>query len=108
MIRDQEIMENAWVLASAETRTKGFGLLTRHGWLIGLAAAALIVTLFSLCALGQTSGRISDTVKDMTGAVIPKGTVTATNIATGIKLSTVANDSGALFISLTRHRLLFP
>ncbi|MGO9337637.1 MAG: carboxypeptidase regulatory-like domain-containing protein [Terracidiphilus sp.] len=88
MIRDQEFMENAWVFASTERPTF-------RGWVIGLAAAVVIVTLMAASAFGQTSGRISGTVKDMTGAVIPQSTVTATNLATGVKASTVANESGA-------------
>ncbi len=95
MICDQEMMENAWVLASAGTRAKGLGLPTHQLWLIGLTAALLIGILFGASAYGQTSGRISGTVKDMTGAVIPQSTITATNLATGVKASTVANDSGA-------------
>lgn len=95
MIRDQEMMEHAWVLASVGTRAKGAGLPTRLIWLIGLTAALLIGILFGASAYGQTSGRISGTVKDMTGAVIPQSTVTATNPATGVKASTIANDNGA-------------
>ena len=88
MIRDQEFMENAWVFTSTERPTF-------RGWLIGLAATVVIVTLMAASAFGQTSGRISGTVKDMTGAVIPQSTVKATNLATGVKALTVANESGA-------------
>ena len=95
MIRDREFKENAWVFTSTEMQTKGFGQPTVRGWMIGLAAAVVIVTLMAVSAFGQTSGRISGTVKDMTGAVIPQSTVTATNLATGVKASTVANEGGA-------------
>jgi Carboxypeptidase regulatory-like domain len=68
MIRDQQIMKSFAVLA--------------------------LVIVFTTTSLGQTSGRISGTVKDMSGAVIPKSTVTATNTATGVKQSTATDESG--------------
>ena len=68
MIRDQQIMKSFAILA--------------------------LVIVFTTTSLGQTSGRISGTVKDMSGAVIPKSTVTATNTATGVKQSTTTDDSG--------------
>ena len=95
MIRDQEMMENAWIFASTEMRTSDFGRPTRRVRLIGLLAAALIVALFTVSAFGQTSGRISGTVRDLTGAVIPQSTVTVTNLATGVKAQTIANENGA-------------
>jgi hypothetical protein len=93
MIRDREFMENVWVFTSTEVQA--FGRPGVRNWVRGLAAAIVIFTLMAVCAFGQTSGRISGTVKDMTGAVIPQSQVTATNLATGIKTSTVANESGA-------------
>jgi Carboxypeptidase regulatory-like domain len=68
MIRDQQIRKSFAVLA--------------------------LVIVFTTTCLGQTSGRISGTVKDMSGAVIPKSTVTATNMATGVKQSTTTDESG--------------
>jgi Carboxypeptidase regulatory-like domain len=68
MIRDQQIMKSFAILA--------------------------LVMVFTTTSLGQTSGRISGTVKDMSGAVIPKSTVTATNTATGVKQSTTTDDGG--------------
>jgi hypothetical protein len=61
-------------------------------------AFVLVVVLLTLLtghtAWGQTSGRIIGTVKDQSGAVIPKSTVTATNSETGVKQSVVTNESG--------------
>jgi hypothetical protein len=39
-------------------------------------------------------GSVSGTVKDPSGAVIPKATVTATNTETGVQQSVVSNDTG--------------
>ena len=68
--------------------------------MVGLAAAVVIIALFAASAFSQTSGRISGTVKDMTGAVIPQSRVTATNVATGVKVSTASNEAGAYFFPL--------
>jgi hypothetical protein len=95
MIRDQEMMENAWVFASPEMRRAGLRLPTGFAWVIGLLTGAVIMALFAASAFGQTSGRVSGTVKDVTGAVIPQSTVTAANVATGVKQSAIANESGA-------------
>lgn len=42
----------------------------------------------------QTSGDLVGTVKDSSGAVIPNATVTVTNEATGVKLSTTTTSAG--------------
>ncbi|HEY6466461.1 MAG TPA: carboxypeptidase regulatory-like domain-containing protein [Candidatus Acidoferrales bacterium] len=60
---------------------------------------------FALLAVGvqsqTTSGTISGTVKDKTGAVIPNVTVTATNEATNVVNTVQTNDAGAYsFLSL--------
>ena len=56
--------------------------------------ALLLLALF--CAWGQAQdvGRISGTVQDATGAVVPGATVTATEAATGFARSTVSNETG--------------
>jgi hypothetical protein len=94
MFRDQETLENAWVFASVQMRSKSFVRPTICRWLAGLAAAGLILALFAASAFGQTSGRISGTVKDATGAIIPQSTVSVTNIAIGVKQTATSDDSG--------------
>lgn len=90
MYRDQEFMENAWVFASIEARTQDSDQPRARRWMNGLAAVAIfIIAFFAASAFGQTNGRISGAVKDMTGAVIPNGAITATNLATGVRVSTV-------------------
>jgi len=56
----------------------------------------LVLVLFSAAALlAQTAtSRISGTVTDTSGAVIPGATVTATNEATGVSYTQVTTDSG--------------
>jgi hypothetical protein len=93
MIRYQELMENAWVFAATETQHIGRALFRKAGWRTGLLVAAIAV-LFTASAFGQNSGRISGTVKDITGAVIPQSTVTVTNTDTGVKQTATADASG--------------
>lgn len=56
---------------------------------------ALVFALISFPAYSQgTTSRISGTVTDSTGAVIPKATVVATNDATGVSFTTHSSDAG--------------
>ncbi|MBI2150870.1 MAG: carboxypeptidase regulatory-like domain-containing protein, partial [Acidobacteria bacterium] len=60
-------------------------------------AAGLLVSL-ALCtrAFGQsTYARVSGTIEDATGALLPGVSVTATNNATGVVTTVVSNESGA-------------
>ena len=53
------------------------------------------VFLLGELALGQvTTGTISGTIRDTTGAVVPSATVTATNIETGIARTVASNSQG--------------
>ncbi len=62
-----------------------------------IACAALLVALcLAATALAQTSfTRLSGTVKDSTGALVPGVTLTLTRIDTGAELQTFSNDQGA-------------
>jgi Carboxypeptidase regulatory-like domain/TonB dependent receptor len=57
----------------------------------------LLIVLIGLPVLtwAAVGGSVSGTVKDATGAVIPKATVTTTNTDTGVRQSVVSNDTGA-------------
>jgi hypothetical protein len=72
MYRDQEFIENAWVFASTEARTESFDRPRARGWVIGLSATMVIAALFVASAFGQTSGRISGTVKDIDRSCDPQ------------------------------------
>src|SRR5258708_1480192 len=62
---------------------------------------ALAIGLFGAVGWAGTTGSISGTLKDPSGAVIPGATVTATNTAMGIQSKTVTNDRGVYsFLSL--------
>ena len=59
-------------------------------------ATIFLSAMLSVTAFGQSgNGRISGTIDDSTGAVLPGVTVTATNTATGVAASTVSNEAGA-------------
>ncbi len=91
MLRDQETIENVWAVASPGMARAVSNLAGRVGLSVGLLLATMS---FTSSAWGQTSGRATGTVKDMTGAVIPQSTVTVTDNATGVKQSTSTNGAG--------------
>lgn len=66
-------------------------LLRRLGWIV-LVGAALVCAPHT--ALAQGNGRVSGTVTDTSGAVVPGASVTATQTSTGLVLSTVTSGEG--------------
>ncbi len=55
----------------------------------------LLVSIFAGAAVAQIdTGSIVGTVRDATGAAVPKASITVTNTATGIGLTTATNDDG--------------
>src|SRR6516165_1102741 len=61
-----------------------------------VALSTLIVALFATMGFGQNvNATLGGTVVDGTGAVLPGATVTATGIDTGVKTTTISNESGA-------------
>jgi hypothetical protein len=66
-------------------------LLRRLGWIV-LVGAALVCAPHT--ALAQGNGRVSGTVTDTSGAVVPGVSVTATQTSTGLVLSTVTSGEG--------------
>jgi hypothetical protein len=65
-----------------------------------LILLGLAVTLSASPAFAQSSGSISGTVKDATGAIIPNVNVKAQNIATGVVTSRTSNESGFYLIQV--------
>ena len=57
-----------------------------------LLAALLVLAVAARAGVG---GRISGTVKDATGAVVPKATVSVTNAETGVRQILTTDDNGA-------------
>jgi hypothetical protein len=55
---------------------------------------ALIVTLTPVSALGQSTGIVTGTVVDSSGAVVPQARVACTNVETDLKASTATNSEG--------------
>src|SRR6185436_14689559 len=63
---------------------------------IRLCAVVLVSALLCATLLAQSgNGRISGTIDDPTGAVLPGVNVTATNTATGVAATAVSNEAGA-------------
>src|SRR5271170_4692766 len=61
----------------------------------GTAPGVLLVLVLTLPAQAAVGGSISGTVKDHSGAVVPKSAVTATNTDTGVRQAVTTNASGA-------------
>jgi len=60
-----------------------------------MVLGALLVFFCSIVALGQTiTGDIGGTISDASGAVVPGGKVTATNVATNVSTSVITNKDG--------------
>src|ERR1700722_4230381 len=70
-------------------------------WGRSLKGLALFLCLATAAAMAQTAGdgAITGTVKDATGAAIPKATVSATNVATGVKTVRTTDGAGVYQIS---------
>ena len=66
-----------------------------RGW--GWLAVLVIAVIVPLSAMAQLSGKgeITGTVTDKTGAVLQNAAITATNVATGIKVNTTTTAAGA-------------
>lgn len=68
---------------------------------LGVAPVALFC-LLALVARAGVGGSISGSVKDSTGAAIPRAGVTATNTSTGVRQTTTSDDKGSYsFLSLS-------
>jgi hypothetical protein len=74
----------------------------RRGRLAACLAVGLVVLALATPAVAQTvTGRISGTVTDSSGGVLPGATVTVTNEGTGLSRASVTDTSGAyLFTNL--------
>ncbi|MBI2821459.1 MAG: carboxypeptidase regulatory-like domain-containing protein, partial [Acidobacteria bacterium] len=76
--------------------------------LLQLLAAACCFGIATQVVLAQTTGTISGTVKDETGAVLPGVTVTVKNVDTGVPRTLVTDDEGryrALNLALGRYEV---
>ena len=67
-------------------------LIARSVFLLAVLTLPLALSSSTPAAVG---GSISGTVKDATGGVIAKATITVTNIETGVEQTAVSNDAGA-------------
>src|SRR5947199_8247976 len=72
-------------------------LTQSHGWSMFLRTgfSALIVAILALLGNAQTlRGAINGTVTDQSGAFVPRAQVNATDIATGVKHTTITTTEG--------------
>ena len=67
-------------------------------WFLLVCALVLLAPSRTLAQIGGT-GSIQGVVTDATGAVIPGVTVTATNVATGVKTPRQTNEAGLYVIT---------
>src|SRR5205085_5191083 len=74
--------------------------MTKTRWMLAMAVASFIPASWA-----ATTGSITGTVKDQSGAVIPRANITVTNTAQGIQTKTTSDSSGLYtFPSLTVGR----
>lgn len=66
----------------------------KHSWLLHLSACALLLILEPRAWPQASTGAVSGTVRDQTGAAIPAAAVTLTNTATNAALKTATNQVG--------------
>src|SRR6201984_240966 len=82
--------------ASSGLRQFGFG---HRVWLLLVALALMVVIPHS--ALAQATATLNGVVRDSSGAVIPRATVTLHNTDTGTERESLTNDSGLyVFVSV--------
>src|SRR5579875_54042 len=76
--------------------------MTAKKWITGVLAVLVIALMIapSLLAQSLTSGDLTGTVTDPSGAVVPHATVTVRNNATGATRTTTSNSAGAYRFSL--------
>ena len=85
--------QNSWIFAKKHCTCMGLQETCMRG---ALLKSVLLCTCLAMQALGQSSNaRVSGTVNDASGAVLPGVEVTATNSGTGVVTSVTSNDSGA-------------
>src|SRR5438270_3365012 len=60
----------------------------------------LLLAAASACGQAGGTGSIQGTVSDPSGGVVPGATVTATNIATGVRIERKTTDAGFFVLSL--------
>jgi hypothetical protein len=68
--------------------------MKRQVW-VSVLVGSLFLSLGSTVLRAQSTAEISGTVRDQTGAVLPGVEVTATQTDTGVKRSTVTNETGS-------------
>lgn len=86
------------VSTNLQTTPSSFDQDKKHTRLLAfrvLASILLLLACGTASLWAQTSGAITGTVKDATGAVIPSSKVKATDLATGITHTATTNQSGS-------------
>jgi len=59
-----------------------------------IAIVSVLLLMTTIGSAQTTNGSIYGSILDSSGAAAPKANVTASNVQTGVALSTVSNDSG--------------
>lgn len=63
-----------------------------------LSACTVLLLLAGLAKAQTTNGRILGTVRDQTGAAVPRATVTVSDVATAVTRTTTTDDSGEYIV----------
>ncbi len=74
--------------------------MTNRGWPI--VRSLSLLALFCVAGLAQDAGRITGTVQDPTGAVIPGAVVTAEEAETGFSRTAQTNEAGSYVFAILR------
>jgi hypothetical protein len=73
--------------------------------ILPIVVGGLIGLLLAPCSPAQSfQAQITGVVKDSSGGVVPGATLTATNIATGVKSSNLSNSEGVYAFRRCRQR----
>jgi hypothetical protein len=86
----------------ARSRERDFGVSGRSispARLLAVSVVALIAICSSGLALAQTSGTITGTVTDESGAVVSDAVVTITNVGTGVVARTITTGSTGIYVA---------
>lgn len=91
---EHPILKTVHAAESRKGMGRGWFRHLRFGKIAACLTSAVAYVMFLSTASADVGGKITGTVRDETGGVIPGSTVSAVNTATGVALTTTTNDEG--------------